>query len=182
MAYQPPGDVLAEVERLSGQRVRDCYQCGKCSGNCPVAPEMDYLPNQVVRLLQIGQGGQALESRSVWLCDACLTCTSRCPRDIDVAAVFDALRALSRRDVDTAAIFANAFLTGIQRMGRANELPLGLAYNLRRRKLFDNADVALKLLRRGKLPLWPKHAPGVRGILDRVRAIEARERGGGTLA
>ncbi|MGO8880246.1 MAG: heterodisulfide reductase subunit C, partial [Desulfomonilaceae bacterium] len=30
--------------------INQCYQCGKCSAGCPVAPEMDLLPHQLVRL------------------------------------------------------------------------------------------------------------------------------------
>jgi len=163
----------ARVERLSGQRVSDCYQCGKCSGNCPVAPEMDYLPSQLMRLVQSGRTAEALASRAIWLCDGCLTCSSRCPRDIDVARVIDGLRAISRRDLDEMGIFAETFLSGIRRMGRANELPLGLMFNLRRRKPLDNSDVALKLFRRGKLPLIPRRAGSLSAVFERVRRLES---------
>jgi heterodisulfide reductase subunit C2 len=175
VAWEPPECVRCEVERLSHQVLGDCYQCGKCSGNCPVAPEMDFLPHQVLRLILTGNGVEAVTSRAIWQCDACLTCSTRCPRGIDVASVMDALRALAPRDEDTAAIFAEAFLDGVRRMGRANELPLGLVYNMRRRKLFENSDVGWQLFRHGKLPLWPKHAPGVAPIMRRVAEIEARE-------
>lgn len=163
----------ARVERLSGQRVSDCYQCGKCSGNCPVAPEMDYLPSQLMRLVQSGRTAEALASRSIWLCDGCLTCSSRCPRDIDVARIIDGLRAISRRDLEDMGLFAETFLTGIRRMGRANELPLGLLFNLRRRKWLDNSDVAWKLFRRGKLPLMPRRAGSLSVVFERVRRVES---------
>jgi len=173
------GDRLrARVERLSGQRLSDCYQCGKCSGNCPVAPEMDYLPSQLMRLVQSGRTSEALASRAIWLCDGCLTCSSRCPRDIDVARVIDGLRAISRRDLDEMGIFAEVFLTGVRRMGRANELPMGLLYNLRRRKLFDNTDVAWKLFRRGKLPLIPRRAQSLSDVFERVRRLESSAQAG----
>ncbi|MDR3604234.1 MAG: 4Fe-4S dicluster domain-containing protein, partial [Syntrophaceae bacterium] len=34
--------------------INQCYQCGKCSAGCPVAPEMDLLPHQLVRLAVLG--------------------------------------------------------------------------------------------------------------------------------
>ncbi|MCX5872941.1 MAG: 4Fe-4S dicluster domain-containing protein [Deltaproteobacteria bacterium] len=35
--------------------INQCYQCGKCSAGCPVAPEMDLLPHQLVRLAVLGE-------------------------------------------------------------------------------------------------------------------------------
>ena len=34
--------------------INQCYQCGKCSAGCPVAPDMDLLPHQLVRLAVLG--------------------------------------------------------------------------------------------------------------------------------
>jgi len=42
-----------KVEELSGQNVFECYQCGMCSAGCPLAEEMDLLPNQVLHALQM---------------------------------------------------------------------------------------------------------------------------------
>ena len=47
-------DFVRKVEELSGQKLLACYQCGKCSAGCPAAPEMDILPNQVIRYAQLG--------------------------------------------------------------------------------------------------------------------------------
>ncbi|KKK90618.1 hypothetical protein LCGC14_2721200 [marine sediment metagenome] len=47
-------DFAKEVEERSGIKVRECYQCGKCTAGCPVAYEMDYMPNQIIRFVQIG--------------------------------------------------------------------------------------------------------------------------------
>ena len=35
-----------------------CYQCGKCSNGCPVTFAMDYLPHQLIRMLQLGLNGR----------------------------------------------------------------------------------------------------------------------------
>ena len=34
----------------------------------------------------------ALESKCVWLCASCQTCTARCPQNLDIAAIMDVLR------------------------------------------------------------------------------------------
>ena len=48
------------VADLAHTNVQACYQCGKCSAGCPVADKMDLLPNQLVRLVQMGRIDRAL--------------------------------------------------------------------------------------------------------------------------
>jgi ferredoxin len=76
------GDFLAQVERLSGQSIWACYQCGCCSSGCPVAEEMDLLPNQVIRYVQLGLEEELLSSKTIWLCASCFQCFARCPRHL----------------------------------------------------------------------------------------------------
>ncbi len=88
-------DLLRRVEELSGQEVMACYQCGNCSAGCPAAGAMDLLPNQIIRLLQLGQTEAALGARAIWYCAACLQCEARCPKGIDLARLTEALRTLA---------------------------------------------------------------------------------------
>lgn len=88
-------ELVRRVEELSGQDVMACYQCGNCSAGCPAAGAMDLLPNQIVRLLQLGCVEEALRARAIWYCAACLTCEARCPKGIDVARLTEALRTLA---------------------------------------------------------------------------------------
>lgn len=90
-------DVIAQIKAISGQDVRACYQCGKCTAGCPLASAMDLMPNQILRVLQLGEHEQALQSRTIWQCASCLTCAARCPKDVDPARVMDALRTLLMR-------------------------------------------------------------------------------------
>jgi heterodisulfide reductase subunit C len=90
-------DIIAQIAAISGQDVRACYQCGKCTAGCPLASAMDLMPNQILRLLQLGEHEQALRSRTIWQCASCLTCAARCPKDVDPARVMDALRTLLTR-------------------------------------------------------------------------------------
>jgi heterodisulfide reductase subunit C len=86
------GDFLRKVEELSGQSIWACYQCGCCSSGCPVAEEMDLLPNQVIRYVQLGLEEELLASKTIWLCASCFQCFGRCPRGIDISKIMDALR------------------------------------------------------------------------------------------
>ncbi len=90
------GDFAGKVKDISGQNLMACNQCGKCSAGCPVAFAMDMLPNQVIRLAQLGQE-EVLKSRTIWLCASCLTCASRCPKGVDLSKVMDALRLIVLR-------------------------------------------------------------------------------------
>jgi len=84
------------VEELSGQSPYRCYQCGKCSAGCPFADSMDMLPNQVLRLVQLGDE-KVLETGAPWSCASCLACEVRCPRGVDIAKVMEAVRLLALR-------------------------------------------------------------------------------------
>lgn len=83
---------VAKVEELSGQKILACYQCGKCSAGCPAVSEMDILPNQVIRYIQLGLKDELLESNTYWVCASCLTCNARCPKGIKIAEVMEAVR------------------------------------------------------------------------------------------
>lgn len=92
---------VSKIEELSGQKILACYQCGKCSAGCPAVSEMDILPNQVIRYVQLGLKNELLESRSYWVCASCLTCNARCPKGIKIAEVMEAIRQVllrKRRD------------------------------------------------------------------------------------
>jgi len=83
------------VNELSGQVIDSCYQCGNCSSGCPLAQEMDILPNRMIRLVQLGQMDDTVNSKTIWICASCFQCTVRCPRGIDIEAVMDTLRQIA---------------------------------------------------------------------------------------
>jgi heterodisulfide reductase subunit C len=94
------GFLNRDVERiaeLSNTNIFSCYQCGNCSGGCPAADYMDLLPHQVIRLIQLGHIEEILDSNTPWICAACITCSVRCPKGVDIAAVMEALRQLVLR-------------------------------------------------------------------------------------
>lgn len=180
---RPRSEFLQEVDRLSGQRMMRCYQCGKCAAGCPSAYVMDLTPRQIVRAVQLGMRDEALTSTSIWLCLSCQTCSARCPLDIDIAKVMETLRLMAvaegkrpgERNVD---IFHRVFLEVVQRMGRVYEAGLAGAYNLVSGQLLANVNLLPEMLAKGRLAVVPHRARGtkeVQEIFARVKAREARK-------
>ncbi|MBI4937917.1 MAG: 4Fe-4S dicluster domain-containing protein [Nitrosomonadales bacterium] len=83
---------VASIEKISGQNLLACYQCGKCSAGCPMAAHMDVLPNQIIRMAQLGMQKQLHAAGSIWMCVSCLTCNARCPKGIKIAEVIESVR------------------------------------------------------------------------------------------
>lgn len=155
--------IVQTVEELSGQDVKSCYQCGKCSAGCPIAADMELPPNQVMRLLQLGLVDDALRSRTIWLCASCETCTTRCPREVDLAAVMDALRNLALREgvrspERVVPFFNRIFLSLVKRYGRVYEMELIGRFNTGTFNFFKDVMKAPKLFFKGRLKLWPSFA------------------------
>ncbi len=84
--------LLAEIKERSGQEVNACIQCGKCTAGCPMVEAMDLLPRQVMLLLQMGNEKEVAVSRTPWVCASCFTCGARCPRDLDLSSIMEAVR------------------------------------------------------------------------------------------
>jgi len=167
-------DFLAEVSRLSGQKVGLCFQCQKCSSGCPVAQWADLHPSQLLRIVQLGLRDEALGSSFIWLCSGCETCGARCPNGIRTAAVVDALREMAgmgTRERNTR-LFHRAFLDSVRRYGRVHDLGMLARYKLKSGTLFQDMDIGRRLFFKGKLKLLPhriKDTGAVREIFRRAR-------------
>ena len=93
-------ELAKEVEDLSGENLFGCYQCGTCSAGCPYIDDMDLTPDEVIRYIILGRS-EVLNSKTIWLCSACFTCAERCPRDINITKIMEALRQIIlRRKID----------------------------------------------------------------------------------
>ena len=91
------GPDMAHLERITGEAVKRCYQCGNCTAGCPVSFSMDLPPTKMIRMLQLGKLEEALGAESMWKCVSCLQCISRCPQTVSAASLYEGLRQLTLR-------------------------------------------------------------------------------------
>jgi heterodisulfide reductase subunit C len=90
------GELAKEVEDMCGVNLFGCYQCGTCSAGCPFIDDMDLAPDEVIRYVILDRP-EVLSSKTIWLCSSCFTCAERCPRDINITKIMEALRQIILR-------------------------------------------------------------------------------------
>ncbi|UCE52584.1 MAG: 4Fe-4S dicluster domain-containing protein [Desulfobacterales bacterium] len=160
---------VAEVKRRSGVEINQCWHCQSCAGGCPFVLAMDYPPNRVIRLVQLGLRKEALESSGIWICVGCNTCSIQCPNSIDIPAVNDALRQIALEEgvaVGEPNIlnFHRAVLQSIERHGRSHKLEIMLRYKLKKHDWFRDMTVGLKMFAKRKLELLPSRTKKIADV------------------
>ena len=184
-------DLAREIQKRSGENVFLCYQCKKCTAGCPVAAYFDLTPHQVLRASQFGQTDLVLNSRTISICAACETCSTRCPQGIDIARIMDELEIMAaeqgiRSKAPAVPMFYKSANRGINYFGRMWELGLMAELYIRQffhwqdgRPLLDfqqlfkyNIGTAIKMLRAGKLKILPSIARRPRNGRRPRQAIE----------
>lgn len=169
---------LGEIEKTSGIKVSACYQCKKCTSGCPLAFAMDIYPDQVIRMVQMGQRERVLSCSTIWVCSGCKTCTTRCPNGVDVAGVMDCLKERAIKEgieipENKTLIFHKAFLNEIRKRGRIYEAGLMKNYmsesgELKRRlddkSIYEDLALGWAMFKKGRMPLLPKGIKGRKEI------------------
>jgi heterodisulfide reductase subunit C len=156
---------FAEISKESQGNLSACLQCKKCTSGCPVAGWADIKPHALVRLAQLGLKDELLGSRMIWECTSCQTCATRCPQQVDIAALNDALRRMSRREnavtgKTTVPAFNDIFLRTLKKRGRMFEAGLMASFKLRTMQLFSDMGKLPMMLWKGKMPLWSVKVKG----------------------
>ncbi len=152
------------VDELSHEVTELCYHCHKCTAGCPVAYAMSCGPDRVLRMVQLGQTEAVLASPDIWLCAGCETCGARCPNDIDIAHVMDALRQIAlvegiKPAEPNVSLFHDIFMTLVRQTGQMYEAGLMGLYLLRSGGLFSDPvlfSAGPQLFLKGKVPVLPK--------------------------
>ncbi|MBI5649938.1 MAG: 4Fe-4S dicluster domain-containing protein [Chloroflexi bacterium] len=166
------------VNLQSHQNINTCFTCAKCTAGCPVAFAMEFGPHRILQMVRFGMNDAALASRDIWLCAGCETCATRCPNDVDVAALMDALRQISlakksRNPARDIADFHRAYLLLIKLFGRMHEASLMILVKLITRDLLADMGAGVQLVLKGKIPIVPER---IRGTGEVSRMLNAEKR------
>jgi len=88
----PMLEVADAIVELGGKALLDCLGCGTCSGVCPWGLVRPTSIRRVIREAALGLEGFEPES---WRCLTCRACVDRCPQQIDLTEVMQAMRAVA---------------------------------------------------------------------------------------
>lgn len=157
---------------LATAHLQLCYQCNKCSAGCPLADAMDYLPHQLLKMVQVGEMREVLRSSTIWLCVGCMTCAVRCPMQLDLPEIMQRLCEQAVAEGVPAAeprvaAFCDAFLGDVRKRGRVHELRQLLTYKLKSKDLLSDVALGIRMLSAGRLALRSDSA----GKVDQVQAL-----------
>ncbi len=153
-----------EISKIQGgEKLMRCFQCGTCTSDCPIARFSDtYRPRQIIRMTQLGLRERVLHSDTLWLCEACFTCSDRCPQDVEVASVIRVLRNLAAQEGCMPQVFKDQC---------ASILESGYAYKI--------PELRLKKREVMGLPPLPKSNPeSIKKTLQRVNFVKHLEKTG----
>lgn len=89
MAVAPFREAIDAVALAGGEALKQCYQCGLCTGTCPWNLVKDFPTRKLIHQAQLGIVD--FESEDTWTCATCRACVARCPRGV---AIIDIMRAL----------------------------------------------------------------------------------------
>ena len=177
---QPDYQFLEQVEAIGPFDVAACFQCRKCTNGCPASFAMDLYPDEVIRLVILGQRDKVLNSRTIWVCAACETCTTRCPNGVKIAEVMDCLKEMAIAQgvpcpQPQIQALHETFLENIKLFGRVFEGALLPVYMLRSgemlRKfnegsLLDDMRIGLEMFLKGRFGLFPKIIKGRKEVRE----------------
>lgn len=168
---------LEEVKKRSGENLNLCYQCLKCTAGCPTAPYMDYKPNNIIRMIQMGLKEKVLGSKAIWLCVSCETCGTRCPNEIDIGILMDTLREMAIKEgikISEKNVFLlhDTFIKSIKRFGRVHEATMLMEYKFRSGDILRDMILGLGLFLKGKIPIFPslvRNHEEIKNIFDKCK-------------
>ena len=82
-----------------GENIKLCFQCSVCSASCPVRNINEkYNPRKIIRMAMLGMRDEVLSNEFIWLCSNCYTCYERCPKNVRITEVMNAIKNIAVRE------------------------------------------------------------------------------------
>jgi heterodisulfide reductase subunit C len=82
-----------------GENIKKCFSCGTCTAGCPVREVTDrYNPRRIIRMALLGMKKEVLSSQFIWLCSSCYTCFERCPQNVKIPELMNAIKNIAVRE------------------------------------------------------------------------------------
>ena len=152
--------IIDQVKALSGIDINACLQCRKCTNGCPVAGFTDSSPAEIIKKLQLGAGAEILDSEIIWVCASCAACFSRCPMEINMAEVMDALRVMAEargaaKPQGNMPLMNKLLLGTIKTFGRTYDLGAMALYKAGTASYGKDMDKVPTILKKGKIAIMP---------------------------
>ncbi|UCE44143.1 MAG: 4Fe-4S dicluster domain-containing protein [Candidatus Bathyarchaeota archaeon] len=105
-------------QKMLGETINLCYQCGTCASSCPVAKlDPRFNPREVIKLALLGEREEVLSSEAIWLCCSCFNCDERCPQRVAIALAIYALRNIAFKEGHIPKIYSE-FASALSNDGR----------------------------------------------------------------
>lgn len=86
------------LRERGGEKLLACFQCGTCVASCPISlVDAKYNVRRIVRMASLGMSDDLFSSELVWLCSSCYLCHERCPQDVRIPDLMNAMRNVASR-------------------------------------------------------------------------------------
>jgi quinone-modifying oxidoreductase subunit QmoC len=89
---EPDLEFIRALGRHGADSLKQCFQCGTCSGTCTITPDEMAMPSKEIAWAAWGMKDRLLRDPDIWLCYQCNDCSSRCPRGVRPGDVLGAIR------------------------------------------------------------------------------------------
>jgi heterodisulfide reductase subunit C len=174
-----PGFVDQLTSMPGAEALRECIQCGTCSGTCPVAIYMDYTPRRLIAMAREGLKKDVLSSFTVWLCSSCYACTVRCPQKIKITDIMYAFKRLALQEgfypnKFPTSVLAKEFFSEAKKNGRVSDIAVAVKLVLKTNpfKAFGMMGLGMNLMKTGRFHLF---SPKIKATKELQTIIDALE-------
>jgi len=152
--------MVSEKLKMIEMEVDKCYQCGTCTGDCPVAKIDDsFNPRKIVLATN---NDKIMNSDILWKCAACFKCY-RCPRDVKPAEVLGELRKELVKEGEVPKM-AEAFTKLVRDYGELPESKLVFAVKGLSIINMIPFELVLRMFKVGKVKFWVRKSSSAKEV------------------